>query len=130
MKQETILEKLKNICLNCLANEPSDPTEREIGYSAAMEHIVQIIDKQTNKVEKQTAVEWLINQIEEKGDARKTPYTTIIELNLDTSEYNELIKQAKEMEKEQIVNSWDLSRRDIDYLANGEQYYKETYKNN
>jgi hypothetical protein len=54
MKQETILETLKNICLNCLANEPSDPTEREIGYSAAMEHIVQIIDKQTNKVEKQT----------------------------------------------------------------------------
>jgi hypothetical protein len=54
MKQETILETLKNICLNCLANEPSDPTEREIGYSAAMEHIVQIIDKQTNKVEKET----------------------------------------------------------------------------
>ncbi len=45
---------MKNFCLNCLANEPSDPTEREIGYSAAMEHIVQIIDKQTNKVEKQT----------------------------------------------------------------------------
>jgi len=102
MEQETILETLKNICLNCLENEPSDPTEREIGYSAAMEHIVQIIDKQTNKVEKQTPVEWLINQIEEKGDARKTPYTTIIKLYLDTPKYNELINKAKEMEKEQI----------------------------
>jgi hypothetical protein len=43
----------------------------------------------------------LINQIEEKGDARKTPYTTIIELYLDTPEYNELINKAKEMEKQQ-----------------------------
>jgi hypothetical protein len=41
-----------------------------------------------------------------------------------------ILEQAKEMEKEQIVNSWDLSRRDIDYPANGEQYYNETYKNN
>ena len=40
-----------------------------------------------------------------------------------------ILEQAKEMEKEQIVNSWDLSRRDIDYPANGEQYYNETYKN-
>ena len=52
MTQKETLEMLKNICRNCLENEPSDPTEREIGYSAAMEHIVQIIDKQTNKVEK------------------------------------------------------------------------------
>jgi hypothetical protein len=50
MKQETILETLKNICLNCLANEPSDPTEREIGYSAAMEHIIKIIDDNTTNL--------------------------------------------------------------------------------
>jgi hypothetical protein len=52
-------------------------------------------------MKQQTAVEWLINQIEEKGDARKTPYTTIIKLYLDTPEYNELINKAKEMEKQQ-----------------------------
>ncbi len=58
-----------------------------------------------------TAVEWLINQIEEKGDARKTPYTTIIKLYLDTPEYNELINKAKEMEKEQNqrVIDWTLN---------------------
>jgi hypothetical protein len=50
MEQETILETLKNICLNCLANEPSDPTEREIGYSAAMEHIIKIIDDNTTNL--------------------------------------------------------------------------------
>jgi hypothetical protein len=50
MKQQTILETLKNICLNCLANEPLDPTEREIGYSAAMEHIIKIIDDNTTNL--------------------------------------------------------------------------------
>ena len=50
MKQQTILETLKNICLNCLANEPSDPTEREIGYSEAMEHIIKIIDDNTTNL--------------------------------------------------------------------------------
>ena len=50
MKQQTILETLKNICLNCLANEPSDPTEREIGYSAAMKHIIKIIDDNTTNL--------------------------------------------------------------------------------
>jgi hypothetical protein len=86
MKQETILETLKNICLNCLANEPSDPTEREIGYSAAMEHIVQIIDKQTNKIEKQTAVEYLIEQLFPKALSEEQYYH---------------IEKAKEMERKQ-----------------------------
>ncbi len=31
-------------------------------------------------------------------------------------------------EKEQIVEAWDLSRRDIDYPADGEQYYDKIYK--
>ena len=30
-------------------------------------------------------------------------------------------------EKQQIVDAWDLGRRDIDYPANGEQYYISTY---
>ncbi|NBQ17459.1 hypothetical protein EBU24_04015 [bacterium] len=78
-------------------------------------------------MEKQTVVEWLIEELEEKGELRET--FGIIHLIIDTSDYLDLKIKAKEMEKEQIVNSWDLSRRDIDYPANGEQYYNETYKN-
>ena len=66
-------------------------------------------------MEKQTAVEWLFEQLWE------TPK--------DKLNWHAILKKAKEMEKEQIVNSWDLSRRDIDYPANGEQYYNKTYKN-
>jgi len=68
-------------------------------------------------MKQQTAVEWLLNVIETKNGKEFSSY------------YTEFIEQAKEMEKEQIVNSWDLSRRDIDYPANGEQYYNTTFKN-
>ena len=90
-------------------------------------------------MEKQTAVEWLINRIEEKGDARKTPYTTIIELYLDTPEYNELINKAKEMEKQQIIDAIIFSKREHYTLGEcwptqtvidkAESYYKKTFKN-
>ena len=58
-----------------------------------------------------SAVEWLVEQIiKEKG---------LVDLD---------IQAAKEMEKEQIKNAWDLGRRDIEYPANGEQYYNKTFK--
>ena len=65
-------------------------------------------------MKQQTAVKYLIEQLFPKALSEEQYYH---------------IEKAKEMEKEQIVNSWDLSRRDIDYLANGEQYYNETFKN-
>ena len=46
----------------------------------------------------QTAVEWFIEQLEEKGDLRETPSIRNIQLNIDTSDYMELKQQAKEME--------------------------------
>jgi hypothetical protein len=58
---------------------------------------------------KQTAVEWLYNQIENNA---KCIY--------------EVINQAKEMEKEQIMKA----RQDIFHTGNltNEQYYNETFK--
>jgi hypothetical protein len=58
---------------------------------------------------KQTAVDWLIDKVEE--------HFCLLPVDL--------IEQAKEMEKEQIVdakNSWFQDDRD------GEDYYKETYE--
>ena len=70
-------------------------------------------------VSKQTAVEWLIDQVED--------YIGLIP--------TDIINQAKAMEKEQIEKAWDdgdyayfhskETGRDFD---NGEQYYNETYK--
>jgi len=73
-----------------------------------------------------TAIEWLIEQIE--GTDSK------IARVIGLKKYNEIVKQAKAMEKEQISKAWD----DGDYayfysketgrdFENGEQYYNETY---
>jgi hypothetical protein len=59
---------------------------------------------------KQTAVEWLVEQI--CGD--------------HTSEWQEQIKQAKEMEKEQIIDAFNYGQFDLGMEA--EQYYNETFK--
>jgi hypothetical protein len=68
----------------------------------------QMVNKQER--EGMTAVEWLMKQLLKYG------FITVHDL-----------KKAKEIEKEQIVDAWDLSRRDIDYPANGEEYYNDNY---
>jgi hypothetical protein len=69
---------------------------------------------------KQTAVEWIQHQVKEQGI---THYFSL----------REILEQAKEMEKEQIIEAHGDER---DYLSDSgnfitisaEQYYNETYK--
>ena len=69
---------------------------------------------------KQTAVEWLVNQLNKQGFAQVVT--------------DEEIQQAKEMEKEENVEFARLclnKAKDLDILTafmNAEQYYKETFK--
>jgi hypothetical protein len=84
----------------------------------------------------QTALEWFIEQLEEKGDLRETPSIRNIQLNIDTSDYMELKQKAKEMEKERMIgllkwmnkiaseNPMRLETDDDDIV---QQYYNETY---
>ena len=71
---------------------------------------------------KQTAVEWLKQQLETYGGSQ------YCELEWET--LDDLVKQAKEMEKQQIIKS---NRDGIDMVIDkkpfttGEQYYNETY---
>jgi len=61
---------------------------------------------------KQTAIEWLVEQIiKEKG---------LVDLD---------IEQAKEMEKKQIIDAFDVGLRNgyIDSGKSPEQYYKEKF---
>ena len=60
----------------------------------------------------QTATDWLLENIQK----------------VHKMDWDIVFIQAKQMEKEQIVNAWDLGRRDIDYPANGEKYYNEIYE--
>ena len=73
----------------------------------------------------QTAVEWFIEELEYKGDLRETPSIRNIQLNIDTSDYMELKVQAKEIEKEIMIQfciDWFISRE-----MNIREYYEQTY---
>ena len=59
---------------------------------------------------KQTAVEWLIEDLTRLGHNFKL--------------YKKEIEQAKEMEKQQIIDACNIDKRHYD---NSEQYYNETF---
>lgn len=71
---------------------------------------------------KQTAVDWLIDELEEYF-----PH--------EIGGIHLMVKQAKQMEKEQIIDAWDKGDYCIDLpdgswkqkYESGEQYYNETY---
>lgn len=71
---------------------------------------------------KQTAVEWLINELTMLGHNFKL--------------YNREINQAKQMEKEQHNDTWTdsiINISGVEYIGKEkhfEQYYKETYGGN
>ena len=63
---------------------------------------------------KQTAVEWL--------------YEHILLTPLDIRSINKCLEQAKQMEKEQIINAYDRGHNEYDIYRNGQNYYNETFK--
>ena len=64
-----------------------------------------------------TAVEWLIQNIVEDQTIKAKSMT----------EWINIFEQAKAMEKEQIIDSWE-DGKDSFSSRNAEQYYDETFK--
>jgi hypothetical protein len=75
-----------------------------------------------------TSIEWLIQQIENKGSAWEKDSIKRIQISIKVSEYLELKRQAKEMHKQEIIDAWDDG---IDSFStrNAEVYYNEAFKN-
>lgn len=69
-----------------------------------------------------TAVEWLKKELEKYGNP--------VVCEVLWEDFDSLVEQAKQMEKEQIIKS---NRDGVDMVVNkqtfvtGDQYYKETY---
>jgi hypothetical protein len=84
------------------------------------------MEKELNKI---TAVEWFIEQLEQKGDASENLYVRRVQISIDTSDYLKLIRQAKQMEKEQIINAY-IANSFIRLSNKAEQYYEQTYGGN
>jgi len=72
---------------------------------------------------KQTATEWLVNELNQKIDFIPMDKWDMI---------RNIVQKAKAMEKEQIIDSFGVgcqveSTRLIGYHKMAEQYYKQTY---
>ena len=66
---------------------------------------------------KQTAVEWLVNEIAEKYNFRFATY------------YGQEIQQAKEMEKEQKAEDWQLGYDACEFYNDYDELQREPMKN-
>jgi hypothetical protein len=79
------------------------------------------ITKKQTYTTQQTAVEWLKKELEEYGSSSH--------LNLDWETFDELCEQAKQMEKEQIMNAvYDSMGTNFDpNMGRAQQYYNEKY---
>jgi hypothetical protein len=72
---------------------------------------------------KQTAVEWLKGVIDSFGNKH--------ELQMSWSTLDEIIEQAKEMEKQQIIDAFKHGELPAFFVnLNAEEYYNETYGGN
>ena len=63
-----------------------------------------------------TAVEWYAKQMQLKEQFTQ-------------EEFNNITNQAKEMEKQQIMDAWEDGQNSFPTI-NAEKYYKEQFKNN
>ena len=67
---------------------------------------------------KQTAVQWLVEQLENHNGVTRPAFENVIQ-------------QAKEMEKEQIIEAFNQSWHDrMNPYKTADKYYKETYESN
>jgi hypothetical protein len=76
---------------------------------------------------KQTAVEWYTEQLRQLAFNQKT-HLGMGDIRVTQGLLDELLEQAKAMEKEQIIEAFDTACEDTDRI--GKEYYDQTYKKN
>jgi aspartate ammonia-lyase len=86
-----------------------------------IDHSVEV----TEMVGNRTAVEWLVNELQKTRDWQRV----INEANQSSTSVRDVIKEAKEMEKEQIVNAFEDGQSELS-LKDKHDYYNETYGGN
>jgi hypothetical protein len=79
---------------------------------------------------KQTAVEQFIEQLEKQGDSWENVSMGTIKISIKVEDYLQLKKQAKEMEKQQIIDAYKQGQFDGDIIrdTDAEQYYNQTFR--
>ena len=83
---------------------------------------------------KQTAVEWLENELARRQSIIDSEPDGFVKQTMYANLYLDLFNQAKEMEKQQIIDFANdlLAQNNVNYIAVpdlAEQYYNEQFKN-
>jgi hypothetical protein len=73
-----------------------------------------------------TAVEYIFEQLEEQGLIFLTTKTNEMTISISASDYLDIKRLAKEMEKQQIIDAWIATDNELQRMS-AEQYYNETY---
>lgn len=74
---------------------------------------------------KQTAVEWLIEQLRQLAYNPKT-HLGMGDIRVTQGYLDELEEQAKQMERDQIIQAFDVGCEDKNRI--GREYYRDTYE--
>jgi hypothetical protein len=88
-----------------------------------------------NNDKQQTAVELFIEQLEAQGESWENVSIGRIQISITVEDYLKLIDQAKEMEKQQIIDACqqgfydgvDLAKIKKSEFKSAEDYYNETF---
>ena len=84
-----------------------------------------------------TSIEWLIDQLTnvERPNYTNKRILAISKNSLQEKRVNELVEQAKEMHKQEIIDAWNggdyayfYSKETDRDFADGSDYYQETFK--
>ena len=81
---------------------------------------------------KQSSIDWLIEQLEEKGRAWENVSIGRLNISIVVSDYMELKHQAKAMHKEEIEDAYDMGYLDYQNLTydSAQEYYTKTFGGN
>jgi hypothetical protein len=97
-----------------------------------LKNIIQVYTNTETMINNKLAVEWLAKSYVDLLTKLNNEEISLKEFEI---QYIELLEQAKEMQKEQIITAYNKGTvHGIDYPEStlpltGEQYYKETYEN-
>jgi len=114
MKNQTFLKMKRLIDIINTDNEPNIINDMVFGDD----------NLKTNNMSKQTAVEWLINELKKSKHYQQM----INEVHQNSTVAIDVIEQAKAMEKEQIIDAYKYGNQSDVYFK-PEQYYNEQFKN-
>lgn len=110
--------------------EASDLISKEV-QRVRLENQKQLIEEKLQDLKatnnKQSSVEWLLKQLDEKAVSVTVAGHSRINITIDLPVYMDMRKQAKAMHKQEIMNAFVMGLQNWDSELMPEDYHKQTF---